>query len=225
MAIHKWKEGQFGYEEEYVSDLLFSTNLSFIPVDLQFGPRGDLYICDWYNPVKGHAQYSLRDERRDRHSGRIWRITTKGKPTQEPPRIAEATIPELLEMLKRPEYRIRYWSKRELREREPAIVRRELDRWLKDLKPSDPRFRHHQLEAVWTYRWLGEADIASVALPVGNRMNGTHEKGHRQTLNTNSIKFYRVRSDSVAARTACMRRSARSSCGHATIALLASHVA
>lgn len=186
VEIHKWKEGEFGYEEEYVSDLLFSTNLSFIPVDLQFGPRGDLYICDWYNPVKGHAQYSLRDERRDRHSGRIWRITTKGKPTQEPPKIAEATIPELLELLKRPEYRIRYWSKRELREREPAIVRRELERWLKDLKPSDPRFRHHQLEAVWTYRWLGEADIASVALPVSNRLNGTHEKGHRQSLNTNS---------------------------------------
>ena len=72
------------------------------------------------NPVKGHAQYSLRDERRDRHSGRIWRITTKGKPTQEPPNIAEATIPELLELLKRPEYRMRYWSKRELREREQA---------------------------------------------------------------------------------------------------------
>ena len=59
----------FGYDEEYVGDLLFSTNLSFIPVDLQFGPRGDLYVCDWYNPVKGHMQYSLRDERRDRTLG------------------------------------------------------------------------------------------------------------------------------------------------------------
>ena len=71
VEIHKWIEGEFGYDEEYVSDLIFSTNLSFIPVDLKFGPRGDLYVCDWYNPVKGHAQYSLRDERRDRHSGRI----------------------------------------------------------------------------------------------------------------------------------------------------------
>ncbi len=92
VEIHKWIEGQFGYDEEYVSDLLFSTNLSFIPVDLQFGPRGDLFVCDWYNPVKGHAQYSLRDERRDRHSGRIWRITTKGIPTQDPPKIADASI-------------------------------------------------------------------------------------------------------------------------------------
>ena len=82
VEIHKWIEGEFGYDEEYVSDLIFSTNLSFIPVDLKFGPRGDLYVCDWYNPVKGHMQYSLRDERRDRHSGRIWRITAKGKPPQ-----------------------------------------------------------------------------------------------------------------------------------------------
>jgi putative heme-binding domain-containing protein len=155
VEIHKWREGPFGYDEEYVGDLLFSTNLSFIPVDLQFGPRGDLYVCDWYNPVKGHMQYSLRDERRDRHSGRIWRITTKGRPLQDPPRIAGASITELLELLKRPEYRYRYWAKRELREREPEAVKQALDAWVEQLRPDDPRFRHHQVEALWTYRWIG----------------------------------------------------------------------
>ena len=154
VEIHKWTEGPFGYEEEYVSDLLFSSNLSFIPVDLQFGPRGDLYVCDWYNPVKGHAQYSLRDERRDRHSGRIWRIAAKGKPTQEPVKIADGSIAELLDHLKRPEYRVRYWSKREIGERDPAMVKVALDRWVAELDPTDPRFRHHQMEAIWTYRWI-----------------------------------------------------------------------
>ena len=95
IEMHKWVEGPYGFDEQYIGDLLFSTNLSFIPVDLQFGPRGDLYVCDWYNPVKGHMQYSLRDERRDRHSGRIWRITAKGRPLQDPPRIADAPIDEL----------------------------------------------------------------------------------------------------------------------------------
>ena len=66
VEIHKWVQKEHRYDEEYVSDLIFSTNLSFIPVDVKFGPRGDLYVCDWYNPVKGHMQYSLRDERRDR---------------------------------------------------------------------------------------------------------------------------------------------------------------
>ncbi len=175
VEIHRWIEGQFGYREEYVGDLLFSTNLSFIPVDLQFGPRGALYVCDWYNPVKGHMQYSLRDERRDRHSGRIWRITTKGKPLQEPPKIADASVEELLDLLKRPEYRVRDWAKRELRERGAERVRPALDGWVARLDPSDPRFRHHQIEAVWAYRWLGLAPLASIALPPGEPRNlATH---------------------------------------------------
>ncbi len=155
IEIHKWKETEFGYDEEYVSDLIFSGNLSFIPVDIGFGPRGAMYVCDWYNPIKGHAQYSLRDERRDRHSGRIWRITAKDRPLQEPPNFAEAPIEELLELLKRPEYRYRYWAKRELRERDAAAVKSALDAWAAKLDAADPRFRHHQIEAVWTYRWIG----------------------------------------------------------------------
>jgi hypothetical protein len=42
--------------------------------------------------VKGHAQYSLRDPRRDRKSGRIWRIVPKGAPLATPPTIAGAPI-------------------------------------------------------------------------------------------------------------------------------------
>lgn len=158
VEIHRWREETFGYDEEYVGDLIFSTNLSFIPVDVRFGPRGDLYVCDWYNPVKGHMQYSLRDQRRDRHSGRIWRVTAKGLPLQEPPKFAEATIAELLELLKRPEYRYRDMAKRELRLRMPAEVRAVLDAWVAALSPDDPRYRHHQIEAIWAYRWIDEVN-------------------------------------------------------------------
>lgn len=157
VEIHRWVEGPFGYDEEYQGDLLFSRNLSFIPVDIQFGPRGDLFVCDWYNPIKGHAQYSLRDERRDRHSGRIWRITAKGVPLVEPPRIASASVGELVELLKRPEYRVRYWAKRELRERPARDVELALDAWVQRLDRQDPRLRHHQLEAIWTYRGIDVA--------------------------------------------------------------------
>ncbi len=177
VEIHNWKRTPFGYEEQYVGDLLFSTNLSFIPVDLQFGPRGDLYVCDWYNPVKGHAQYSLRDERRDRHSGRIWRITTKGLPPHEAPEIAGASIEELLELLKRPEYRIRYWAKQELREREAKEVKRSLDAWAVELDPADVRYRHHQLEALWTYRWIGLCGLAGdTSSELGNADDGTAQE-------------------------------------------------
>ena len=152
IEIHKWKEGPFGFEEEYVSDLIFSRNLSFIPVDVRYGPRGALYVCDWYNPVKGHAQYSLRDERRDRHSGRIWRVTAKGHDLQAMPEIHGATTVELLNLLKRPEYRIRYLARRELRERDGSDVHPILQTWLETLDKDDPRYRHHQLEALWIYR-------------------------------------------------------------------------
>ncbi|MFC1757626.1 PVC-type heme-binding CxxCH protein [Planctomycetota bacterium] len=160
IEIHKWREEEFGFDEEYVGDLIFSKNLSFIPVDIRFGPRGALYICDWYNPIKGHAQYSLRDERRDRHSGRIWRVTGKGKPLQDAINIAEATIPELLDLLKRSQYRYRYWAKRELRERDTEAVHAALNHWVSKLSPDDKRLRHHQLEAVWTYRWIGRSNAA-----------------------------------------------------------------
>lgn len=155
IEFHKWTRKDDHYAEEFVFDLIFSTNLSFIPVDVGFGPRGDLYLCDWYNPVKGHAQYSLRDPRRDRNSGRIWRVVPKGAALQDPPKIAGATISELFENLKRPESKIRAWSKRELSWREPGEVSKTLVTWLAALNTKEARFRHHQVEALWLYRWIG----------------------------------------------------------------------
>jgi len=157
IEFHRWIRKDDHYAEEFVFDLIFSTNLSFIPVDVGFGPRGDFYICDWYNPVKGHAQYSLRDPRRDRTSGRIWRVVPKGAKLQDPPKIAGATIPELLEHLKRPESKIRAWTRRELSWRDRDEVAKALDAWVAGLDAGDPRFRHHQVEAMWIYRWIGEA--------------------------------------------------------------------
>ena len=152
---HEWKETEFGYEENYMGDLLFSSDLSFIPVDLRFGPRGALYVCDWYNPIKSHNQYSMRDPRRDRKSGRIWRIIAKGSQTVEPPKIGGAAIEKVLDVLKAPHYRHRYWARRELRERNPERVKRALDQWVASLDKNGPRFRHHQTEAMWVYRGIG----------------------------------------------------------------------
>ncbi len=152
VEIHRWVEKDTHYEEERTGHLLQSSNLSFIPVDAQFGPRGDFYICDWYNPVKGHMQYSLRDTRRDRTSGRIWRVTAKGRPLLDPPKIEGATIPALLDLLKAHESRVRYWARRELRERDHAEVKTALDKWVKALDTKDKNFREQQVEALWVYQ-------------------------------------------------------------------------
>ena len=144
IEFHTWTEKEDHFEEEFQFDLIFSRNLSFIPVDLMFGPRGDLYICDWYNPVKGHAQYSLRDPRRDRKAGRIWRVIPKGAKLPEAPKIASASIDELLEHLESPHYRTRYRAKVELRGRAAAEVVERLSVWRKDLEEPLQR-----LEALW----------------------------------------------------------------------------
>jgi len=78
--------------------------------------------------------------------------------------IAGAPTPALVEMLKRPEYRCRYWAKRELRERDPGEVGAAVDAWLAGLDPAEPRFRHHQLEALWLRRGLD--------LPSGDLLTG-----------------------------------------------------
>ncbi len=160
IEYHEWNETEFGLEEKYVSDILFSSDLSFIPVDLRFGPRGALYVCDWYNPIKSHNQYSLRDPRRDRKSGRIWRITAKDGVLADPPNIAGASTDELLQVLLAPHYRYRYWARRELRERNPDQVKKALDRWVRELDKEDSRLLHHQTEAIWAYRGIGRRNDA-----------------------------------------------------------------
>ena len=122
VELHEWVEHDTHFEEKKVGIVFQSTNLSFIPVDIQQGPDGAMYIADWYNPVKGHAQYSLRDTRRDKKSGRIWRITAKDQKLEEAPKITGASIPELLELLKSENYRTRYRAKVELRERKPEDI-------------------------------------------------------------------------------------------------------
>ena len=184
VEIHKWHERADHFAEEYTGDILFSSNLSFIPVDVRFGPRGALYVLDWYNPVKGHSQYSLRDERRDRKSGRVWRITAKGRPLVEPPKIAGAPLAALFGVLERREYRYRYWAKREIRNREPVAAQQALVEWLGGLKKSDPRFRHHQVEAMWMYRNLEKVNIALLRELIGC------EEHHARGAATRQLRYW-----------------------------------
>lgn len=160
IEMHRWVEKEDTFEEAYQGDLIFSTDLSFVPTDVKMGPRGDLYICDFYNPIIGQVTFSLRDERRGSTSGRIWRIKPKGATLPPAPQIAGASVAALLELLKSPHYRYRYWAKREPHERPAIEVVAALDRWVAQLDPKDPRYRHHQVEAIWTYRTVGGVNAA-----------------------------------------------------------------
>lgn len=155
VEFHEWVEKDSHFEEKKVGQILQSSDLSFIPVDCKCGPDGALYICDWYNPVKGHAQYSLRDTRRDKSSGRIWRVTKKGAKLQEPVKIAGEPVEKLLELLKSDDLRTRYLVRGELRERDAAVGATEtlkklvsLQDEFKSLPAYDPKTVHFMLELI-----------------------------------------------------------------------------
>lgn len=162
---YKFKEEGSGFAADPVDPLLRSSDPNFRPVDLQFGPDGALYVLDWFNPLIGHMQHNLRDPKRDKSHGRIWRITYRGRPLVEAPQIAGAAIPHLLNLLKTYEDRTRYRVRRELRDRDTTEVMAAVDAWLAALKPDETNVEHHRLEALWvkqTHDVVDEALLTSL---------------------------------------------------------------
>jgi mono/diheme cytochrome c family protein len=74
--------------------------------------------------------------------------------------VAGASIDELLENLKLPEYRTRYRTRRELRGRNADDVQSHLYNWVDHLQQDDPRYEHHLLEALWVTWGLDQVDAS-----------------------------------------------------------------
>lgn len=155
---YKMKEDGSGFAADPVEPLVKSTDTNFRPVDLQFGPDGALYLIDWFNPLVGHMQHSIRDPNRDAQHGRIWRVTYTKKPVLKDPEIAKASIPELLDLLKTYEDRVRYRVRRELRIRDTQEVISALNKWVATLDPKDKDYQHNLLEALWVHQNLDVVD-------------------------------------------------------------------
>jgi hypothetical protein len=80
-------------------DVVRTPDQSFRPIDVKLGPDGALYVGDWTNPVINHGEVDFRDPRRDKVSGRIWRIAHKdGKPVAWTPVFGRETA-NLMEAL------------------------------------------------------------------------------------------------------------------------------
>ena len=158
MKMHTLKDDGTGYKSNFVMDLVKGDDRNFRPVDMEFAPDGSLYFIDWHNILIGHMQHNARDPLRDHVHGRVYRVTYPSRPLVTPAKVAGASITQLLDNLKLPEYRTRYRTQRELRGRKAADVLPAITNWVAALDRTDPRYEHHKLEALWTSWGLDRVD-------------------------------------------------------------------
>jgi mono/diheme cytochrome c family protein/glucose/arabinose dehydrogenase len=155
---HQMMEDGTGYTSKHRQDLITSTDPNFRPVEMEIAPDGSLYVVDWHNVLIGHMQHNARDPLRDHAHGRIYRITYPSRPLVEPAKINGASIAQLFENLKLPEYRTRYRTRRELRGRNTDEVLGYLNTWVNNLDKGDSNYDHNRLEALWVSWGLNKVD-------------------------------------------------------------------
>jgi glucose/arabinose dehydrogenase/lysophospholipase L1-like esterase len=149
---YRMREEGSGFAADPAEPLVRSSDPNFRPVDLEFGPDGALYLCDWFNPLIGHMQHSLRDPNRDTNHGRIWRVSYKENDLVKPAKIAGASAAELCDLLTAYEYRTRYRTRIALRDLPTEEVTAALESWVAKQKPEDELYWHNLLEALWVYQ-------------------------------------------------------------------------
>lgn len=155
---HTLEDDGTGYKSTHRLDLVQSSDRNFRPVDMEFAPDGSLYLVDWHNVLIGHMQHNARDPLRDHVHGRIYRITYPDRPLLEPANVAGATIEELFDNLKLPEFRTRHRTRLELRGRDASEVLQHLDTWVTNLDESDEKYEHNLLEGLWVSWGLNRVD-------------------------------------------------------------------
>jgi putative heme-binding domain-containing protein len=191
---YKMREDGSGFAADPVDPLLKSNDPNFRPVDLEFGADGCLYVVDWYNPLVGHMQHSLRDPNRDHAHGRIWRVKAKDRPLVVSPAIAGEPPARLLDALKTYEDRTRYRARAELRARPAAEVIPAVEAWIAGLDPKDADVWHHLTEALWVYQ--GQ-DVVNAALL--DRLLAAPEPNARAAA-TRVLAFWQDRAGDVSGR-------------------------
>ena len=143
-----------GYASRELAELIKTPHVAFRPIDVKMGPDGAIYIADWYNPIIQHGEVDFRDPRRDHTRGRIWRVTAKGRPLVDRPRLVNAPIDSLLAELRSPEDWTRQQARRVLKERGAPAVAAALTTWVGAIDSKAPEAELSRLEGLWIYQGL-----------------------------------------------------------------------
>lgn len=142
--------------------ILVSPNAAFRPADLEFGMDGALYVSDFCSPIIGHAQHPMRDPYWDHDFGRIWRVVHTGKPlATDWPKIEEAEVEALCELLTHSQNLVRHHARIELR-KNGAEGLAAVDQWIAAFDRADPDFEQAVLEAIFVCEGLGETRPALI---------------------------------------------------------------
>jgi len=152
-----------GYTSEPMPEpILSSKEGNYRPVCSELGPDGALYIADWVNPLIGHMQFNLRDPRRDRSHGRIYRVSHKERPLVDTPDLTELSMDELFEQFKGPEQNTRDRARRLLQNMDAEKVSKAATDWLMKQNPREPDYDRWALEALWVQQGAGQIDMKVV---------------------------------------------------------------
>lgn len=127
-------------------NLVSTSDVTFRPIDVKFGPDGALYIADWSNPIIQHGEVDFRDPRRDHVNGRIWRVTHKKKPLQTFQDLNQFPSAKLMDNLESDSGFLREKSRRVLTERGSSILP-DLQEWVRSVESE-----RSLLEALWLYQ-------------------------------------------------------------------------
>ena len=142
---HGLSDAGSGISGTFEQDLLVSDDPLFRPCDIQVGPDGALWFVDWYNPLIGHMQHSLRDPNRDHTHGRVWRMVRTDAPLSDVVDVSAMDVDTLFTVLEHPERRTRDRARLALRRQPTDAVVEAAAAWTARSIATE----HDQLEALW----------------------------------------------------------------------------
>ncbi len=138
-----------------IDPILVSSDQNFRPSDMEIGGDGALYIADWHNVLIGHMQHNMRDPNRDHDHGRIYRVTSPGRPLVKPAKMRGKPIKEVCENFFAYENGTRYRARLELSGRETKDVVEQVSLFAAQLDPlKSPKERDEAqalLECLWVF--------------------------------------------------------------------------
>lgn len=134
-----------------VEPILLADDPNFRPTDVEIGGDGALYVSDWSNILIGHMQHNMRDPNRDHEHGRIYRVTTKGRPLVKTPKMKGQSIADVCKAFYAKENSVRYRARLELSGRDAKDVAEQVTAFAANLDPLKADDAQALLECLWVF--------------------------------------------------------------------------